>query len=448
MGELQAFGDGLAPEARALAQALRDLFAGLGISERRYAARRSYDSSTISRYLSGQRIPPWEFVLNLLNDVAEERGTVPTLETTRMMRDRHMAALKAGKSPSHKVQLLEQQLALADQEARRVSARERVLEDALQDREHRIRDLQMQFRQLQAMSAPVPGDEGPADDGTDDERARLRTEIRQLTEELERTRELHRQAETRCEQLERQLAEAESRPDRPDAPVAVGAGQAGVGLGAMLAPGAIFHSDVKVNITGWQSDETFVDSVTVQVVGEGAVGNGLLVDPTTVVTSWWAIWRPREPKPGTVEVLDFSRRVGIPARVVQWLPAVYDASASLEPFPTLAVLRLESPWGSPVPAVGLGGPPPPGTQLIISGRGRAGRGDWEPYSCLLEVKGRSGEVFRLEGEFTPGLRGAPAFHTGTGELAGLVSGYREQKGALIPADALRQLTTLGYGPTP
>ncbi|MFI9309978.1 hypothetical protein [Streptomyces triculaminicus] len=442
MGELQGFGDGLAPESRALAQALRDLFSGLGISERRYAARRSYDSSTISRYLSGQRLPPWEFVLHLLHDVAEERGTVPTVETTRMLRARHMAALKAGKSPSHKVQLLEQQLALADQEARRVSARERVLEDALRDRECRIRDLQLQFRQLQATSEPAMTDDAP-----DDERERLQDEIRQLTEELERTRELHRQAESRCDQLERQLAESERRTGRPDALVAPGSGAAGSGSTSPFA-GTVIHGDVHMNAGIWNVDESFVDSVTVQVAGD-AVGNGLLIDPVTVVTAWWAIWTSRGPKPEKVHVLDFSRRASLAAQVVESLPAEHDDAAGGAPFPALAVLRLESPWERPIPAFRLDGQPAPGSQLIISGRGAEGK-DWEPYSCLLEVKGRSGALLRLEGDFIHGLRGAPAFHTGTGRLAGVVSGYsrQERRGALVPADALRGLTTLGYGPTP
>ncbi|MEX2985269.1 hypothetical protein [Streptomyces sp. C36] len=442
MGELQAFGGGLAPESRALAQALRDLFSGLGISERRYAARRSYDSSTISRYLSGQRLPPWEFVLHLLHDVAEERGTVPTVETTRMLRARHMAALKAGKSPSHKVQLLEQQLALADQEARRVSARERVLEDALRDREHRIRDLQLQFRQLQATSEPAMTDDAP-----DDERERLQDEIRQLTEELERTRELHRQAESRCDRLERQLAESERRTDRPDALAAPGSGAAGSGSASPFA-GTVIHGDVHMNAGIWNVDESFVDSVTVQVAGD-AIGNGLLIDPATVVTTWRAIWSFDGPRPEKVRVFDFSRQKALAAQVVEWLPAEHDDVAGGTPFPALVVLRLESPRELPVPVVGLGEQPTPGSQLIISGRGAEGK-DWEPYSCLLEVKGRSGAVLRLEGDFIRGLRGAPAFHTGTGRLAGLVSGYsrQERRGALVPADALRGLTTLGYGPTP
>ncbi|MCZ0980738.1 hypothetical protein O1L60_21920 [Streptomyces diastatochromogenes] len=141
-------------EVRALAQALRDLFQGLGVSTRRYAIRRSYDSGTVSRYLGGRRLPPWKFVLDLLHDVAEERGTLPTEETVAMLRALHTAAVNSGNGATHKVLLLERRLAEADRAARGAATRERALEEALQDREHRIRDLQLRERELRAGAAP------------------------------------------------------------------------------------------------------------------------------------------------------------------------------------------------------------------------------------------------------------------------------------------------------
>lgn len=65
MGELHPLGENLPEECRVFAVELRKLFLGLGISVRRYAVRRHRDPSTVSRFLNGTRIPPWEFVFDL-----------------------------------------------------------------------------------------------------------------------------------------------------------------------------------------------------------------------------------------------------------------------------------------------------------------------------------------------------------------------------------------------
>lgn len=417
MSELQAFGEGLSPEMRALAQALRDLFAGLEISERRYAARRSYDSSTVSRYLSGQRLPPWEFALNLLNDVAETRGTVPTPETTEMLRALHHAALKAGKSPTHKVQLLQQQLAVADEDARRAAQRERWLEDTLRDREHRVRELQLQIGRFRV---------GP---DADADRSRLIAEIQQLKDELEETREAHRQAEERCERLERQLAEAETRQRAAESDdlVAVGPGS--------VSAGTVIHGDVFVNTSSsWKIDEETVGSVTVQVAyqyGDRRTRiNGLLVDPTTVVA-------PRL-LARTIEVdwqIASSDGRGTAAEIIERGP---------EPF-MLTVMRLAEPLTNAVPSIALGQSPMPGSQLLVNAHARGDTGESYRHSGLLDVKGRSGPWVRVEGELPIGLTGAPAFHVGTGELIGLIAKRLTDGGSkahLVPAGALLDLESL------
>lgn len=427
MSELQAFGEGISPEMRALAQALRDLFAGLKISERRYAARRSYDSSTVSRYLSGQRLPSWEFALNLLNDVAETRGTVPTAETTEMLRALHHAALRAGKSPTHRVQLLQQQLAVADEDARRAAQRERWLEDTLRDREHRVRELQLQIGGLRSESGSG---------ATDADKARLLAEIRQLKEELEETREAHRQAEERCERLERRLADAERRTDSRDE----------LAVGALERPGVqnVFNGHVFVNDPSrWAIDEAFVASLTVLVrqpyLRDGdqwiwKASSGLLVDASTVVAPQVA------PESAGSECRVYPQAgEGVRAEVIE---------SPHSPF-GLAVLRLAEPLPDPVPSFTLGQRPAPASRLLVNGYALGDRGLAQPHSCLLEVKGRSAEWVRVEGEFDRGLVGAPAFHVETGELSGLVRGSLrsdQARGHLIPAEALLDLESLDLEP--
>ena len=218
MGSLEPLDNELGGEERALASALRELFAALEVSVRRYGARRHRDAGTISRYLNGTRIPPWEFVLDLLNDVGEQHGYTPTLEVIEHIRTLHRQALSASGSTAHRVQLLQEQLADADRQARRSAVRERAIEDALLDAQRRAADLELQIKQLQAAAPPdlsttdLPAQayEGSYED-VRTERDKLRERVTVLTEELQEAHARRIRAEQRCEDLERQLVTAEEQ---------------------------------------------------------------------------------------------------------------------------------------------------------------------------------------------------------------------------------------------
>ncbi|MFF8375262.1 hypothetical protein ACF07V_03875 [Streptomyces sp. NPDC015661] len=431
MTELRPIEDASSPEVRALAQALRDLFKGLRVSARRYGIRRSYDSGTVSRYLAGRRLPPWKFVLDLVHDVAEERGALPTEETVAMLRALHAAAVNSGNGATHKVQLLERQLAEADREARGAATRERVLEEALQDREHRIRDLQLRERELRAGAASF----GAVGGGPSlDEYARLREEIQDLTAELSRVRDLHRQAEERCERLERRLAEAEGLAGR--------AGDAAVLPGVEAGVGAVALGDVHVINNygsweggGWEADEEYASSVSVRLFeGEEHVGNGLLLAPDTVITVG-RLWGEGEQADwGPVEAGLGERRVRVDPEAVHHCPRLSEIGLR-DGAVSVTVLRPVEPLPAPGRAPAFERRLAPGSRLLVSAHGKQG-----PYSCLVDVKGRSGDWLRLAGELTYGLVGAPAFSR-NGALAGLLmpaAGDRE-RGILLPVATLDAL---------
>ncbi|MEU0171121.1 DnaA/Hda family protein [Streptomyces iakyrus] len=218
---LEPLDSGLSDEVRELADALRRLFEALGIGVRRYAARRHRDAGSVSRYLNGTRIPSWEFVADLLSDVAEVRGAL-TAEAVEVLRRLHSNALAASGSPQHRVRLLELQLVDADRTARRSAVRERALEDALLDAQHRVADLELQLRQLSSAPDPqaVQEEEWFEDDLVQlrEERDELKMQVEDLRVELKEahTRRLH--AERRCEELERELEAAEEGPLDPDLP--------------------------------------------------------------------------------------------------------------------------------------------------------------------------------------------------------------------------------------
>ncbi|MCP9212816.1 hypothetical protein NMK44_37990 [Streptomyces sp. NEAU-Y11] len=150
MGELRPLGDNLPDECRAFAMELRGLFAGLEVSVRRYAVRRHRDPSTVSRFLSGTRIPPWEFVFDLFTDLAARRGAAVTPAAIELMRDLHRAAVRTSRSPAHAMEILQVQLADADREARCSLAHQDALGEVLLDRKHRIADLEVRLNQAEA----------------------------------------------------------------------------------------------------------------------------------------------------------------------------------------------------------------------------------------------------------------------------------------------------------
>jgi len=134
MGGLQPLDDKLNSECRAFAEALRDLFLELALSVRRVAGRCFVSPGTLSRYLAGTRIG------------AEDRDRVRGLR---------LAALHTSASISQAVLQLEGQLKAADQEARRSSAREGELGDALDDYHHLLADLDLRLKKLETEREPV-----------------------------------------------------------------------------------------------------------------------------------------------------------------------------------------------------------------------------------------------------------------------------------------------------
>ncbi|WNI16818.1 response regulator [Actinacidiphila sp. ITFR-21] len=245
MGELRPLADDLNDDCRQFAQALRTLFAGLEVSVRRYAARRYRDAGTVSRYLSGVRVPPWDFVVDLFADLAADHGAPATPLTLEYVRELHGCAVRATAPPEHGVEILQQQLADADREARRATVQEDLLGDALLDRQHRIADLEVRLNLLETQWSAqrtrtdlLTAELETADD-LRAEHQRLKDQIRTLEADLEEARLRVLLAESRCDVLERQLTIAEGPlPALPPAGAeSVALGTSVVGVAAACAAG-------------------------------------------------------------------------------------------------------------------------------------------------------------------------------------------------------------------
>lgn len=208
--QLAPLKDGLPPTRRAFAEDLRNVFLSLEISVRRYAARRHLDASSVTRYLSGDRVPPWSFVAGVVADLQEDRVPLtPAAEAT--LRDLHRAAEKTGRRVSE-VQVLQDKLAEADEETRRIGTLQRVLEEALHDRQAqlaktqgRCRNLEMRLEGQQLVqSAEIEvwqGEYRRLEEECDD----LRQEVTYLQAALTETRTELIAAEEECHQLETRL---------------------------------------------------------------------------------------------------------------------------------------------------------------------------------------------------------------------------------------------------
>jgi CheY-like chemotaxis protein len=239
---LQPLDEGLNGECRLLAQTLRDQFEVLGISMRRYALRRYLNVGTLSRYLAGARVPPWQFVLNLLTDVAEERGAAATPEAIEAVRRQHGAAQRTNASMTKALAQLQQQLEEADREVRRTSARKDVLDDALVERNQRIADLQVR---LNLDAAAIVADDV---DCLVVEHYRLAAEVTRLQSELIEARNRIAQAEARCELLERQLSLVELQRGRDGAEVFPAVESVRHLLPADIRPKVLLVDDMPANL--------------------------------------------------------------------------------------------------------------------------------------------------------------------------------------------------------
>lgn len=223
MSEIKASdGDRNEPEI-ALASALRLLFGGLDVSLTRYSARIHRDKGAVSRYFSGERTPPWNFIHDLLVEVTlRNGGATPTGEVVEHFRRLHREALESRDSPINRMRLLQDKLATADAEATRAAYRVRKLEDELASAEREIAKLKIGLLELDAPRNTAAAGEDPSISAhVDDERMALVEQIEYLRGELDRANERRVAAEAKCAQLERQLERMAEAPDPTAAPLRI-----------------------------------------------------------------------------------------------------------------------------------------------------------------------------------------------------------------------------------
>lgn len=217
-------------EARDFATTLRVLFGALGMSLNRLAALLHSDPGTVSRYLSGRRIPPPGFVDGLCKAVYEVRGSLVTPQVQDLVHEQFLSALRQHNPARYEVQRLTDLLHAAAREKRQHEITATALEEAIASRNEKIYTLELEGRQLRAGWA--------GSDGLLEEERRRRVHLQEtleglykqvsyLKEQLLAVQRRAADAEDRCRELEGQLDAAGARlPDEDQqaaSPVVIGA---------------------------------------------------------------------------------------------------------------------------------------------------------------------------------------------------------------------------------
>ncbi|BFV54903.1 hypothetical protein KCMC57_up00070 [Kitasatospora sp. CMC57] len=208
------------PAVAAFIGFLNQLFTALAVSLTRYAARVNRDKGSVSRYLSGRRIAPTDFIEELLRQVADVTGSPVTDDVRVQAHHLRLEALRVRNASQYEVEQLRESLGAAERELHLASVRERALLRAVEAAEDQTGRAEQRFRQLESdwAAAHYASKFSELDiyaqpDGSDelrDEIRGLKAELDALRSELSRAQTMRYDAEERCLRLEARLLAAEA----------------------------------------------------------------------------------------------------------------------------------------------------------------------------------------------------------------------------------------------
>lgn len=178
----------LRPEVRSWVDELRGVWQATGLSMGQFAVLHPFDKGTISRYLSGQRVPGERHFLDMLLTTLDSYGRPVTPAVREYLTGLQMSALEAAHPHEYRVRLVKDELEIAltgKQEAERYA---RALEKQLADRSREMQEMTEDRNRLRAT--------------LDAEYARLIQEVDELAADLDLARTRSVRAEQRCYELE------------------------------------------------------------------------------------------------------------------------------------------------------------------------------------------------------------------------------------------------------
>jgi hypothetical protein len=178
----------LRPEVRVWVDELREVWQATGLSMGQFAVLHPFDKGTISRYLSGHRVPGERHFLDTLLTTLETHGRPVTPDVREYLTGLQMRALEAAHPHEYRVRLVKDELESALTGRLEAERYARSLEDQLTERSREIQDLTEDRNRLRA--------------SMDTEYARLMQEIDRLSKDLDLARSRSVRADQRCAELE------------------------------------------------------------------------------------------------------------------------------------------------------------------------------------------------------------------------------------------------------
>ena len=178
----------LRPEVRAWVCGLRTVWEAAGLSIGQFAVRYPFDKGTISRYLSGQRVPGERHFLDMLLSALESSMQPVTPAVRDHLTGLQMSALQAAHPHEYRVRLVKDELEIALTSRLEAERYIRVLESQLAERNREIQEITEDRNRLRAT--------------LDMECARLTAEIEELAKDLDLARSRSARADQRCMELE------------------------------------------------------------------------------------------------------------------------------------------------------------------------------------------------------------------------------------------------------
>jgi transcriptional regulator with XRE-family HTH domain len=178
----------LRPEVRVWVDELRSVWQSTGLSMGQFAVLHPFDKGTISRYLSGHRVPGERHFLDTLLTTLESYGRPVTPAVREYLTRLQMRALEAAHPHEYRVRLVKDELEVALTGRLEAERYARALEEQLAERNREIQELTEDRNRLRAT--------------LDAEYARLTQETEKLAKDLALARSRAVRADQRCAELE------------------------------------------------------------------------------------------------------------------------------------------------------------------------------------------------------------------------------------------------------
>jgi hypothetical protein len=178
----------LRPEVRVWVDELRAVWQATELSMGQFAVLHPFDKGTISRYLSGHRVPGERHFLDTLLSTLESYGRPVTPSVREYLTGLQMSALEAAHPHEYRVRLVKDELMVELTGRLEAERYARVLAEQLAERNREIQELTEDRNRLRAT--------------LDAEYARLMQEIEKLSADLALARSRSVRADHRCAELE------------------------------------------------------------------------------------------------------------------------------------------------------------------------------------------------------------------------------------------------------